>query len=496
MDLFTHLIDSLPGLLSWQVMLAMVVGSVFGIVIGALPGFSATMGIAVLLPLTFTMPPLVALGMIAGIYNGAMYGGAIPAILLRIPGTPAAIATVFDGYPMAQQGRGEAALRIALVSSALGSALSALLLIFMAPPLARLALQFGPAEMFWLAVFGLATIAMIVGQSPVKGWLSACIGLFLGTVGIDQITGDERFTFDSMHLAGGIDLLVLLTGLFAIPPVLDLAGKAITVPRDQVLLSGDGRSVAWLRLVPVWMRSSVIGIIVGIIPGAGGNFASLLSWNEARRTSARPERFGKGAPEGVAASECANNADTAASLIPALTLGVPGNAVAAVILGALLIHGLQPGPSLFGDPDKAAITYGFMGAMLITALILFFIGLAGARLFVNVLRLPATLLAPMVVVLTCIGIYSTGNSFADVWMMLGFGLLGFVMEKLDLPTAPTVLALILGPMAEQEFRRALMIGGGSPDLLVQSPISWLLMALIAVMLGLPLWRSLLRPRTA
>ena len=495
-----YLLQALPLVFSLEVVLAMAIGTAAGVAIGALPGLSTTMGIAVLIPLTFTLQPLVALGLMAGIYNGAMYGGAIPAILLRIPGTPAGIATVFDGYPMAQQGQGIRAMRIALASSAIGGIVSALALILLAPPLAAIALRFGPAEVFWLAVFGLTAIAVLLADNPVKGLLSACFGLILGSVGIDQMTGNERFTFDLLHLTGGLSILVLLTGLYAIPPAFDLAAKAVLVKAEDMprgvgrAAADEGTPFAWRALIPTWLRASTIGVFIGIVPGAGGNIASLISWNEARRTARDPSRFGKGAPEGVAASECANNADNASALIPALTLGIPGNAVAAVILGGLLVHGMRPGPALFRE--TAPVTYGFMLAMLITAVMLFFIGWLGARIFIHVLRMPPLLLAPMIVAMSTIGIYAINNSLFDVWLMLGIGAVGYGMEKLRIPLAPAVLAVILGPMAEAELRRSLLISRGDFSFLFSSTISLILVSLIVVLLLTPPIRRRLQRKSA
>ncbi|MFO7748134.1 MAG: tripartite tricarboxylate transporter permease [Orrella sp.] len=496
--MFDNILQALPLLFSFEVISWMIIGTVVGVVIGGLPGLSTTMGIAVLIPLTFTMSPLGALGMIAGIYNGAMYGGAIPAILLRIPGTPAGIATVFDGHPMALSGHGRKALRIALYSSAFGGAVSAISLLLLAPPLAKIALKFGSAEIFWLAMLGLTTIAVVLSTNPVKGLLSACFGLVIGLVGIDQMTGSERFTLDSLYLTGGIGILVLLTGLYAIPPAIDLAAKALLIKSEDLKRGnmGVGESLPWRRLIPTWFKSSTIGVLVGIVPGAGGNIASLLAWSEARRSSKDPDSFGKGAPEGVAAAECANNADNASALIPALTLGIPGNAVAAVILGGLLVHGLLPGPALFRD--SAPVTYGFMLSMLVTSVLLLFVGSMGARLFISVLRLPPLLLAPMIIGMTYIGIYSIGNSLFDVAMVTLIGILGYCMEKMDIPLAPAVLAVILGPMAESELRRSLLISQGDYGFLFTSPISLLLVGLILLMLLTPWVKKWLscKPKTS
>lgn len=343
MSLFENLLNALPLLFSMPVILGMLAGTIIGIMVGALPGLSATMGIAVLIPLTFTMQPLVALGMVAGIYNGAMYGGAIPAILLRIPGTPAGIATVFDGHPMALKGQAPLALKISLASSAIGSAVSAIALIFLAPPLAAIALKFSPADYFWLALFGMTAIGVLLSKNPAKGLLSTSLGIIIGLIGIDPMSGSERFAFDRMELLSGVSIIVLLTGLFAIPPAIDLAVGSFTEKRDAKL-DGTVDKFRWSSLVPVWIKSSVIGVTIGIIPALGGNIAAVLAWNEQRRSDPKNDQYGKGEPKGVAAPECANNADNAAALIPALTLGIPGSAVAAVILGALLVHGLRPGP--------------------------------------------------------------------------------------------------------------------------------------------------------
>lgn len=489
-EILNNIWAAIPLLFTLPVFLGMIVGTGIGIAVGALPGLSATMGIAVLIPLTFTMEPLTALGMMAGIYNGAMYGGSIPAILLRIPGTPAGVATVFDGYPMAQKGQGQLALRISLVSSAIGSAVSALALLLLAPPLALVALKFSPANYFWLSVFGLLTIAVLLSQNPAKGLLAGCLGLIVGMIGIDQITGMERFTANQLELLSGVNIVVLLTGLYAIPPAIDLALNPPKLGDSARQLDGRPEGFRWSQLIPVWVRASVIGVVTGIIPALGGNVAALFAWNEQRRIDPDKEKYGKGAPEGVAAPECANNADTAATLIPALTLGIPGSAVAAVMLGALLVHGLTPGPQLFRD--NADITYGFMLSMLVTAGMMYVMGSVGARAFIYVLRMPSQLLAPMILLMAVIGVYAIHNSIFEVWMMLGFGLLGYVMEKLEIPTAPTVLAVILGPMAEDALRRTLLISRGDYNALFTGAISWILIGMIVLSVGLPILSRLRR----
>jgi putative tricarboxylic transport membrane protein len=339
-----EVLSGLPHALIVDSILAMVVGTAAGILVGAIPGLTATLAMALLLPFTYTMSPLVALGMMAGIYNGSMYGGAIPAILMRIPGTPSAVATTFDGYPLAQAGRAKYALHIALVSSTAGSIISALALMIIAPPLVSLALQFGPTEYFWVAVFGLTSVSLLLAGAPAKGLASAMIGVAIGLVGMDMMTGSERLVFGVRHVAGGINLAVMLTGLFAVPPALAMLAYSSN-GSGQADLTGAGLRVREaFSLTKTWIRSGLIGVVIGIMPGAGGNLAGILGYAEEKRAAKDDSLFGKGDPRGIAASECANNADNASSLIPTLALGVPGNSVAALMMGAMLIQGLNPGP--------------------------------------------------------------------------------------------------------------------------------------------------------
>jgi putative tricarboxylic transport membrane protein len=485
--MYSDLLHALPEVLGFSNFIAVIVGVIAGIIVGAMPGLSATMAISVLVPFTFGLEPLVALGLMAGIYNGAMYGGAIPAVLLRIPGTPAAVATTFDGYPMAQKGEGDFALQVAVVSSSIGGIASAFALMLLAPPLSKVTLLFGPSEVFWVAIFGLASIIFLLGGNPVKGLISACFGVFVSVVGADPIFGNDRFTFGQLELLDGINIVIMLVGLYALPPVIDL----LEVPLKTDGVSGDklGTEPIW-RALPrmkrfwkTWIRSSLIGIWIGILPGAGGSMAAFMSYNEARRTSKTPETWGKGEPEGVAASETANNADTAAALIPALTLGIPGTAVAAVMLGGLLIHGLQPGPMLFRDnPD---IVFGFMWQFLFGAILLVLLGGSLAtNSFARLLNLPRPLLGSVIIVLMLIGVYSIHGRMFDVYLMLGFGAIGYVMDKLKFPLPPAVLGLILGGYAEENLRLALRIGRGDWSILFANKTSLVLVALtVAVIVG-------------
>lgn len=480
------------ALMTWSNVAAMVFGTLIGIVIGALPGLTTTIGLAILIPLSFGLSPLVALGLMAGLYNGSMYGGAIPAILLNIPGTPAAIATTFDGYPMTEQGNAASALRVACFSSAVGGFSSALALLLLAPPLSLVTLAFGPPEYFWIATFGLVSIAVLIGGDPIKGMISALLGLLISSVGMDTVTGRIRFSFGRLELVDGVNIVVVLIGLFALPRVLQMAEDAVTRGvRVSDLKIGRGQSTPFpiAHLIPTWIRSSVIGIMVGILPGAGGNIAAFLSYNEAKRSDRDPESFGKGNPKGVAAAEAGNSSDNAASMIPTLTLGVPGNAIAALIMGGLLVHGLQPGPSLFRDNGE--IVYGFVLQMMITSVLLFALGgMIATRIFAQVLRVPQVMLAPMIVALMCLGLYTVNNSQFELFMMIGFGVFGYILMRMQFPLPPLILGVILGGMAEQNLRTALLISRGDWWHLLASPISKTIAGLVVLVLLVPLYRLL------
>lgn len=482
----TELLGGLFAVITFESMSAMLMGTAAGILVGAIPGLTATLAMALLLPFTYTMDPLISLGMMAGIYNGSMFGGAIPAILMKIPGTPSAVATVFDGNPLAAAGRARFAIHVALCSSSAGSVISAIALMLLAPPLVGLALKFGPVEYFWIAIFGMTSVSLLLASAPAKGLASALIGIALGIVGMDMISGAERLVFDVRSVAGGINIAVLLTGLFAIPPALAML-EANSRKLGDVVISGQGITIKdALSLTKTWLRSGLIGVIVGVMPGAGGNLAGILSYAEEKRAAKDKSLFGKGDPRGVAASECGNNADNSSSLIPTLALGVPGNSVAALMMGAMLIQGLNPGPALF--TQSGDVVYGFMWQMLITAFFMLAVGFIGTNLFVRMLKVPAGLLAPMILVVCSIGTYTASNNIADVWIMLLVGVFAFLLSRSGYPIAPIVLGAILGPMAENSFRQSLLISRGDPLAFFASPISIVLVTLIAAVLLFPLWR--------
>ena len=484
-----YALASLPLVFEWQIILCMIIGLVSGIVLGAIPGLTAAIGISLLIPLTYGMDPLVALAMIAGIHNGGSYGGAIPAILFNIPGTPGAVATTFDGYPMAQKGLAIASLKIAALSSAIGGVFSAFVLLFLAPLLATVTLAFGPPELFWVNVLGLTSVAVLLGSDPLKGLISMCLGLWVGMIGLDYVSGYARYTFDIIDLSDGLSLLVVLVGLYALPA----AWQAIEQEK-----SSQGLNVSdffkgeqtfrwpWRNLFPCWTRASIIGLLVGLLPGIAGSAGGFLAYNEVRRANKDPDSFGKGNPLGVAATEASNNADNGASLVPALTLGIPGGGVAALVIGALLIHGMEPGPQLFQDPNDALIVFGYIWSMVLTSAgIYFFGGAIASRIFAQVLKVPQHILMPMIIGLTFVGIYSFSNNIFMVYAMFAFGFLGYWMKRFDYPFPPVVIGVVLGDKAEAMLRTSIMMSHGDASILFTRPISLILIALVILVLSKP-----------
>lgn len=464
-----------------------VVGVTVGIVIGALPGLTATMGVAILLPFTFGLDPLAGLLMISGVFFGGIYGGSITAILLKIPGTPAAAATAMDGFELTRKGQAGIALGTATLSSFLGGTLSILVLVFMAPVLAGFALKFSAAETFALAVFGLSIISSISGNSPIKGLVAGFLGLLLATVGLDPMAGLPRFT-------GGF------TELFTVPFIPVMIGLFAAAEAFKSLETMDlkGRSAAALgRIIPPWPvfrpligtigRSSALGIGIGIVPGAGADIAAFVAYNEAKRFSHTPEEFGKGSLAGVAACESGANGCTGGALLTMLTLGIPGDAVTAVMLGALTLQGLQPGPLLF--QEHTDLVYTLFAGMLVCYVLMLVIGLGLLRFMGRILRMPKSVLTPAILLLCVVGTYAINNSMFDVGIMFAAGIIGYFMQKWDYPASPVVLALIMGPMAEANFRRALSLSGGSLDFLYTRPITVVLLSVAILTLLMPLYRG-------
>jgi putative tricarboxylic transport membrane protein len=439
-------------------------GTFIGIIFGALPGFTAGMGVAVLIPLTFGMDPISGLLLLAGVYNGAIYGGSITAILLHTPGTPAAAATVIDGYEMTKKGKAAEALRVAVTASAFGGIFSAILLLLIAPPLANIALKFGPPEYFLLAVFGLTIIASLSTGSFLKAIISGIFGLFIGAVGLDPILSYPRFTFGSPYLLDGVSYVPALIGLFALSQVFIMVEKGgiFVEKEDKIIHAVKGRLFCSLSeikpLLKTFFRSSVIGTFIGMLPGAGASIASFLGYSEAKRTSKHPEKFGTGIGEGVAACEAANNAVTGGSLIPLLTLGIPGNSVTAILLGGLMIHGLRPGFELFTEFSN--IIYPFILGLLFGNIIMFFMGTFFAQFFAKIAKLPKSILVSGICVFAIMGAYAINSSTFDIWILLIFGALGYVFRKAGFSTIAVVLGIILGPIAETGIKQSLMLGRG------------------------------------
>ncbi len=470
-------------------------GVCLGIVFGALPGLTATMGLALLIPFTFTMTPAAGLIMLAGIYVGAMYGDAIPAVLINTPGTPAAIATTFDGFPLARKGMAQHGLVAAAVASSYGSLVANIVLATSAAPLAEASLKFGPPEYFWLGIFGLTIIATLSSGFIAKGLLGGALGLVLSTVGMSPLGGDVRLTFGYPELQAGIELIVALIGFFCLPEILSsIVGKrqqSYAAQKVTPKLSVIREVIFSLIKKPVlMMRSSVIGTVIGFAPGAGGNIASMVSYNEACRWDRHPEEYGKGTIKGVAASEAANSAMAPGSLIPLLTLGIPGSPPAAVILGALMLHGMRPGPELFSV--HVSVTYAFIMGLLVAAFMVTIIGCFGSFVYARIINIPAQYLAPAVVFMTVLGSYAIRNNMLDVWIMLLFGVIGYVSNKLKFHPAPIVLGLILGPFVEEGLVQSMLAGKASGSVvlyMVARPISGVLIALSLMSALWPVYAS-------
>ena len=484
----TLLADALANLLTFQVLAAITLGVLGGIVIGALPGLSGTMGVALLIPVTFGLEPVAGLAMLASIYTAATYGGSIAAILINTPGTPAGAATALDGYQMTRNGEGAKALGVSAIASMVGGTISALVLLFVAPPLSRITLAFSAPEFFLIAVFGLTIIGSLASGSVIKGLAAGALGLLVATVGIDTLTGLPRFTFGTTPLQSGIELVPALVGLFALSQVMILA-EASDPGESQIVGTLQGRVLPTLRefkrIIITIVQSSGIGVFVGMLPGAGGDIGSWVGLNEAKRFSRDKEKFGKGCVEGVAAPESANNAVTGGALIPLLTLGIPGSSVTAVLLGGILIQGLRPGRELF--TTQADITYAVILGFLLANILMGIIAIAGARLFVKITAVPQNVLSPIIVALCIVGAYAINNSITDVWVMIVFGLIGYLLRKMGFPPAPVVLGLILGPIAEEGLRQSISLAQGNVlGYYLSRPISVILMVLILLAIFSPL----------
>jgi putative tricarboxylic transport membrane protein len=470
--------------------LATTLGTVVGLVIGSIPGLTFSMALALMLPFTFGMQPVPAIAMLLGVFVGGMTGGSVSAILLGIPGTPSAAATVFDGYPMALQGKAGQALGAAVMASAFGGLFSLLVMILLLEHVAAVAIKFGPAEIFALVLFGLSTICGLAQESMVRGLVAGVIGLMLMIVGLDELDGVARLTFGTVQLQQGVNLLVAMIGLFAVPQVISAFidhGRAAPAKmpenvRAQFPSMKDLRDRLWLMV-----RCAGIGTGIGAIPGTGGPIAAFLAYDHARRFSGSPQNFGKGELSGVVAPETANNAVTGGTMIPLLSLGIPGDTATAVILGGLLIHGLHPGPMLFRT--HLGTIYALYIAIVLAYVVILIVQLWGIRLFVRVLQVPPHLLAVCIIVLCVLGSYAIRNSVFDVYLMGIMGLIGYLFQRIRIPIAPVVLGLVLGETLEQQYRTALILSEGSHSIFFESGVALVFFALTALTVGLQVWSA-------
>ena len=471
--------------------LALAGGIGLGVVLGGIPGMTSTMGVALVLPFTFSLPPVTGILLLLGVYKGGVYGGSIPAILVKTPGTPAAACTILDGYPLARKGEAGRALDIALYTSCFADLMSNIALILFAGMLATLATRFGPPEFFTLILFSLTIIAGVSGANLTKGLLSAALGLMLATVGLDLIYGTNRFTFGNVNMMAGLAFIPVLIGLFAIPEILDGYARRMQTDTELVDPSTSHATFAdFRRCFRTILRGSTIGVVLGAIPGIGGAPAAFMSYSAAMRSSPNRDNFGKGEIEGVAAAESGNNGVAGATMIPLLALGIPGDVITAVILGAFMIHGLRPGPLMF-EQNIDLIYALFMGIALSSVFLLVW-GKIAIRVFRRIAAVPYTILFPMVLILCVFGAYVVNGSLFDVMVMMVMGIVGFVMLRFAIPTAPFLIGFILGPMLEDNFRQALLMSGGSLDIFFRNEITWIFWALTVLSL-VAIIRGRIRP---
>ncbi len=482
-----EIIEILHTLGSGAVWLALLGGVLGGLFVGAMPGLTATMGVALLVPFTFSMPIMPALALLIGVYSGAIYGGTITAVLVRTPGTPASAATLIDGYPLTQRGEGGRALAIAAAAALSGGTIGTLLLILLSPQISAFALRFGAPEYCALALCGLTMIVAISADNPLNGAIAAVGGLILATVGIDPISGYPRFIFGAVSLMEGVSFIPALIGLFAVSEALRVAdsdaAKMTTAaqPHGWFVRQADAIRCSWTAI-----KSAFIGTFVGAMPGAGCDIAAFLGYSEAKRSAAPADRFGEGEIKGIAAPEAAKTAASSGAMIPLLSLGVPGDSVTAVMIGAFIIHGLQPGPLMF--TEQAGLVYAIFALVLLSHVLVFGFGSIGARLFLRLVAIDRRFLAPIILLLSMVGAYAMRSNMVDVWLALGFGAVGYAMHRHGFPVAPVILALILGPMAEENFRRALVISDGSPAIFFERPIAATLLALAVLSAIGTAWR--------
>ncbi|RLQ93813.1 tripartite tricarboxylate transporter permease [Falsibacillus albus] len=487
MDAIHGLMTGFQVALSLQGILFVLIGVMVGTIIGMIPGLGPITAIAVMIPITYGMSPSLALLLMAGVYYGAAYGGATSSILLNAPGVSEAVATTFDGYPLAQQGKAGKALAVAALSSFVGGTISVIILTFLAPTLAKVAVSFGPPEYFALMLMGLMAVASLGDGSTIKALITATLGFMVATIGIDGQTGTPRFTFGSVHLLEGIDFLVIALGLFALAEVSSLVLKRKEKVANQNPIGSLKLSKKEVKqITPTWARNSILGFLVGVLPGAGGTIASFMAYLTEKRIAKNPEAFGKGELRGVAAPESANNAASTGAFVPLLSLGIPGSGSTAVMLGALMVMGIQPGPLLITDhPD---VFWGVIASMYIGNILLLLLNLPLIPYIAKVLKITRPLLISLIIVFCMIGVYGVSFSTFDLILLTVFGVLGFLMRLVNFPAAPFILAFILGDMIEQSFRQAMTISNGSVDIFFTRPVSLTFLILSLLVFLIPFFQ--------
>lgn len=492
---FNAFLDGFAVVVEPHNLLYCLIGVLIGMVIGVLPGLGPAATIAILLPITYTIDPVSAIIMLAGIYYGAQYGGTITSVLLRLPGEASSVVTVFDGFALAKQGKAGTALGIAAIGSFVGATISIIGLTLLAPVVASIALDFGPPEYAALALLGVLLVATIGSGNKLKALIAGCVGLLLATVGRDSFSGASRFTFDSLQLADGIDFVVVAMGLFGVGEILynlEQRHRKIQAPAKVGNVWPSRKDLK--QSTGAIGRGSIIGFVLGVLPGGGAVLSSIVAYAVEKRRSKTPERFGRGAVEGVAAPETANNAAATSSFIPLLTIGLPANASMAMLFGALLILGVSPGPQLVDErPD---VFWGVINSMYIGNLLLLILSIPLVGLFVRILRVRPAVLAPITALITILGVYTINNSTFDIFVMVAFGIVGYLMKKAGFDPGPMVLAFVLGSIIESSTRRSLLIFGGDPTGFFTRPISGTILAIFVILVLLPLIRHLLKRRTS
>lgn len=484
------LTQGLAMALDYQALIAVLVGSVAGVIFGAIPGLTYSMALALLLPFTFGMEATPAIALLLGIYVGGMTGGSVSSILLGIPGTPSAAATVFDGYPMAQKGEAGVALGAAVIASVFGGLFSLLVMVLLLEQVAAFAIKFGPVEIFALVLFGLSTICGLAERSMVRGLIAGVLGLMLMIIGLDEIDGVERLTFGTVPLEQGVNLLVAMIGLFAVPQVIATFIDHGRTNESKVPTNVRAELPSLRQLIQrLWLmvRCASMGTAIGAIPGTGGPIAAFLAYSHARRFSKHPEEFGKGELSGVVAPETANNAVTGGAMIPLLSLGIPGDPATAIIMGGMILHGLQPGPMLF-QTHLSAI-YAIYICIFIAYIVTLVVQIWGIRVFVRVLQVPPHLMSVCIIVMCVLGSYAIRNSIFDVYVMAIMGLIGYLLQRIHIPVAPVVLGLVLGGTLENQYRTALILGEGSYQGFYDSKVALFFFAVTAFTVGLQVWTS-------